>query len=269
MAYFDKETLTNHVLQGAFTPLYVMVPEGNPAWYDADIAGEIASKYVGLQTSDRLAAAYAALEADGFTWEVPAVFDEEGTMVSPGAGIIDPEGNPVPVLEILVPDVQPLAHSQAATLWLEDWAESLGIPAEANKTNFNTVVNSVWPGIGTEPVFDMYVLGWTLGNPAWPTFHESFFHTRNMGETNDGDNSAGYSNPAFDALAETMFAETDYETAFSQVWQMEQMIAEDLPWVVLFDAPITEFYNEDLQYPFTQTLSGIRNLGGMQGTVSK
>jgi ABC-type transport system substrate-binding protein len=115
----------------------------------------------------------------------------------------------------------------------------------------------------------MYILFWALGNPAWPTFHESFFHTRNFGETNDGGNATGYSNPEFDALADAMFAETDQQAAYDAVWEMEQMLAVDLPYVVLFEPTITEFYNADLKYPFTKTLYGFQQLNGLQETVSK
>jgi ABC-type transport system substrate-binding protein len=115
----------------------------------------------------------------------------------------------------------------------------------------------------------MYILAWGLGNPAWPTFHEGFFHTRNLGETNDGGNSTGYSNPEFDALADAMYTETDQKIAFDQIWEMERMIADDLPYVVLFSGPITEFFRSELQYPFTHTLSGIQHLSGMPATVSQ
>ena len=269
MAYFDRESLANEILQGAFAPVYVMVPEGNEAWYNEDIAEQIRSRCVGLSTNERLAAAYGALEDDGFTWETPAVFDEEGNLVSPGEGLVDPEGNAVPDLEILNTGSGFKPEQFSTALWLEDWAESLGIPAEAEQADFGTIVGSVWPGVGVEPTFDMYLFQWTVGNPAWPTFHESFFHTRNMAEANDGNNSTGYSNPEFEALADAMLTETDQAVAFDRVWQMERMIADDLPYVVLFSAPHTEFYSRDLLYPFTQTLAGIINLAGMQGTVDK
>lgn len=269
MAYFDKETFASDALQGAVDPLYVMIPEGNQAWYNQQVAGEIASRHRGLRTNERIAAAYAALETDGFTWETPAVFDDDGNLVSPGEGIIDPEGNPVAGVEILTTPASQNPQFHAASLWLEDWAESLGIPAEAEHDDFLTIVESVWPGIGTEPTFDTVILLWTLGNPAWPTFHESFFHTRNLAEVTDGGNATGYSRPEFDALADLMRSETDQQAAFEAVWQMERMVADDLPYVVLFNSPIAEFYNKDLTFPFTQTLGGIQNLAGMQGTVSK
>lgn len=279
MAYFDKENLANNVLQGVAFPLYCLVPEGNRAWYNEEACDAISSQYVGLSNIERLQAAYGALEADGFTWQTDAVWtDDDGnevaradatTMASPGEGIIDPDGNVVPELEIMAPSAtyDPLRHT--ASLWLEDWSEQLGIPAKANPTDFNTIVAAVWPGVGTEPTFDMYILGWSLGNPAWPTFHKDFFGSTNLAEVNDGGNATGYSNPEFDALADAMFAETDQATAYDDIWQMEEKLAEDLPYVVLFDTPITEFYNADLKYPFTGTLSGIQFLNGMQGNVAK
>ncbi len=269
MAYFDKENLANNVLQGVAFPLYVLVPEGNRAWYNEEVAEEISSRYVGLSTNERLAAAYAALEADGFTWQTPAEFDDDGNMISPGVGIIDPEGNLVPELEIMAPSAtyDPLRHT--ASLWLEDWAENLGIPAKANPTDFNTIVAAIWAGEGIVPTFDMYILGWSLGNPAWPTYHEGFFHSRWFPEDNLGDNAPGYSNPEFDALADQMKSETDFDAAYDAVWQMERMLADELPYVVLFDTPITEFYNNSLKYPFTGSLSGIQFQDGLQGTVAK
>jgi len=269
MAYFDKENLTQSVLQGVAFPLYVMVPEGNQAWYNEEVAEQIASQYVGLSTQDRLNKAYEALEADGFTWATPPERDEDRNIVTPGVGIIDPDGIAVPELEIIAPSATQAPLRATAALWLGDWAESLGVPAKTIPTIFDTILDTVFPGVGTEPTFDMYILGWSLGNPAWPTFHESFFHSRNFPETNDGNNATGYSDPEFDVLADTMFTETDQAAAFDQIWQMEQKLAEDLPYVVLFDATITEFYNNSLEFPYAGSLSGIQYQAGMQNVVAK
>ena len=271
MAYFDKENLTQNVLQGVAFPLYVLVPEGNQAWYNEEIAEEIASQYVGLGTVDRMNAAYAALEADGFTWTIEAGRDEDGNILEeePGSGLIDPEGNLVPQVEIMAPSAtyDPLRHT--ASLWLEDWAENLGVDAQANPTDFNTIVANVWPGVGVEADWDMYILGWSLGNPAWPTFHEGFFHSRNFPETNDGSNTTAYNDAEFDALADAMFAETDQAVAFDQIWEMEQKLAEDVACVVMLDTAITEFYNNSLQFPYAGSLSGIQFQDGMQNVVAK
>jgi ABC-type transport system substrate-binding protein len=266
----DKEFLTLNVLQGVAFPLYVLVPEGNLAWYDSDAADAISEQYVGLSEQERLNKAYEILEAGGFSWATAPVTDEEtGDITIPGEGLIDPDGVPLGTIEIMAPPASYDPLRATAALWIEGWMEKLGVTAKANPTDFNTIVAKVWPGVGEEITFDTYILGWSLGNPAWPTFHESFFHTRNWAETNDGGNATGYSDADFDALADAMFAETDQATAFAQIWEMEKKLAEDLPYIVLFDTPITEFYNNELNYPFTGTLSGIQNLAGMQATVVK
>jgi len=49
---------------------------------------------------------------------------------------------------------------------------------------------------------------------------------------------------------------------------MQEMLAEDLPYIVLFDTPLIEAYRSDrLEYPFTKVLSGIQYSGGMTTTV--
>jgi ABC-type transport system substrate-binding protein len=264
----DKEFLTTNVLQGVAFPLYVLVPEGNQAWYDEEKATAISEKYVGLDENTRLQLANETLVAGGFTWETDPVTDEDG-VITPGVGLIDPDGVKLVQQEIMAPPASYDPLRATAALWIEGWMEKLGIDAKANPTDFNTIVAKVWPGIGEEITFDTYILGWSLGNAAWPTFHESFFHTRHWAETDDGGNATGYSDEEFDALADAMFAETDRDVAFDMIWQMEEKLATDLPYVVLFDTPITEFYSKEVVYPFTSTLSGVQFLNGMQGNVAK
>ncbi len=270
LAYLvDKEFLTKNVLQGVAFPLYVLVPEGNTAWYNKDEAEKIASKYVGLDEQTRLNKAYQTLEDGGFTWKTPPEKDADGNITKPGSGLIDPDGRKVPPLEVMAPPASYDPLRATASLWIEKWLKDMGVQATANPTDFNTIIAKVWPGVGNPPTFDMYILGWSLGNPAWPTFHEAFFHSRNFAEVNDGANAAGYSDPEFDAMADEMFATRDQQKAYDLIWKMEDKIAEDLPYIVLFDTPITEFYNKDLQYPFTKTLSGIQALSGMPESVQK
>ena len=271
LAYMiDKEFLTLNVLQGVAFPLYVLVPEGNQAWYNAEFAEEVAAKYVGLDENTRLQLANEVLVAGGFTWETDPVTDEDG-VITPGVGLIDPDGVKLVQQEIMAPPASYDPLRATAALWIEGWMEKLGIDAKANPTDFNTIVAKVWPGIGEEITFDTYILGWSLGNPAWPTFHESFFHTRHWAETDDGGNATGYSDPEFDQLADDMFAlkVSEQDAAYDKIWEMEAKLVADLPYIVLFDTPITEFFTKDVSFPFTSTLSGIQALAGMQGNVAK
>ncbi len=264
----DKEFLTQNVLQGVAFPMYLMVPEGNQKFYDAELAAELEATYKGVSEADRITQAVEALKADGFTWETEPSVDEEG-VITYGVGLIDPDGNAVTEQEILAPPASYDPLRATASLWIEGWMENLGIPARANPTDFNTIVAKIWPGVGEEIGFDTYILGWSLGNPALPTFHEAFWHSRNLAEVNDGNNSTGFANDEFDAAADAVLAAQTEEEALEAILTAERILADELPYVVLFDTPITEFYSNDLSYPFTQTLSGLQFNVGFPGTVAK
>jgi ABC-type transport system substrate-binding protein len=271
MAYMvNKEYLATNVLQGAIYPIYTILPEGNAKWYDAEIANELAAPYVGLSEQQRLNLAVASLQADGFTWATPPEIDDNGDVVLRSMkGLIDPTGTPVVEQEILSTPASFDPLRASAALWIEGWAEELGITAKANPTGFGALVAGIWPGVGVENTFDMYVLGWDLGNPALPTFHEGMFHSRNLAEVNDGNNTVGYVDPEFDALADSMFTLTTEAEIKAGVWAMERKIAETLPYVVLYGAPVVEFYRKDVTYPFIDTLSGLQAQNGAQGLIVK
>ena len=135
-------------------------------------------------------------------------------------------------------------------------------------TEFNTIIERVYvPNDAGELTFDMFILGWSLGNPALPTFHESFFSSRNLTVVNDGNNNTGFDDPDFEVLVDELNAAQTEEEAYDIIWQMEQILAEKKPYIVLFDTGILEFYNNRVLYPFTDTLSGLQFLNGLQGTV--
>ncbi|NND83781.1 MAG: ABC transporter substrate-binding protein [Acidimicrobiia bacterium] len=264
----DKEFLTQNVLQGVAFPMYVMVPEGNQKWFNTEFADEQKAKYQGLSEAERLAAAIEVLEADGFSWATPAVI-EEGSIVSYPEGLIDPTGTPVAEQEVLAPPASYDPLRATAALWIEGWLENLGVTAVANPTDFNTIVAAIWPGVGEEITFDIYLLGWSLGNAAFPTFHEAFWHSRYLAEVNDGNNSTGFQNAEFDAAADSIIAAQTEEEAYANMWVAEAILADELPYVVLFDTPITEFFNNSLNFPFTSTISGLQFGSGFTALATK
>ena len=81
-------------------------------------------------------------------------------------------------------------------------------------------------------------------------------------------NRGGYSNPEFDRLADGLLSETDLEEARKKVFKMQEFLADDLPYVVLFTTPILETYRSDrLEFPYTDSLGGIQDANGMTTTV--
>ncbi|HIM49989.1 MAG TPA: ABC transporter substrate-binding protein [Dehalococcoidia bacterium] len=252
----DKEFLTSTVLQGVAIPMYTTVPEGNGFWYNPNVS--LIGK--GLSRTERTEEAVKLLKDAGFTWEKEPKVSENGTVEVEGKGLKLPNGDPMPDLEILSPSpgYDPLRSTFA--IWIERWLNDMGIPAKAKLTDFNVIVEKIADPDG----FDIWILGWGLSN--FPDYLEAFFHSRHA--EGDGLNRGGYSNPEFDALAEQLLIETDLDAARDQVFKMQEFLADDLPYVVLFTTPLLESYRSDrLTFPYTGTLGGLQSTNGMTSAV--
>jgi len=264
----DKEFLADNVLQGVAFPLYATVPEGNTKWYNAEAAEAMASQYAGKPTADRLAEAMELLRGAGFAWEVEPAMDEAGVTINAGSGITL-NGNSIPELEILAPGpgYDPLRATYS--IWIEEWLNQLGFEAEANPTDLRAIVDRVYtPTESNELDFDMYILGWDLGSPAFPAYHPSFWYGPNDTLLNGGLNAPGFHNDEFDALSEQFEAAQTEEEAYDLIWQMEEILAVEKPYVLLFDTGILEFYRQsNVSFPFTDTLAGLQANNGLQGLV--
>jgi peptide/nickel transport system substrate-binding protein len=261
----DKEYLTGNVLQDAAIPVYSMVPEDNAYWHNPDTP-ELGK---GMTREERITKAVQLLKAAGFSWDKEPTFDEDNDTVVPGSTLKGPDGKELAEIELLSPTADYDPMRATAAIWIAQWCNEIGIPVKANPTGFNTILPRVFepdPETG-EIAFDWYILGWSLGDPALPTFDEAFFSCASDAKLG-GNNTSGYCNEQFDAwVAGLNSAKTD-EEARGYVWKMEEKLAEDVPYVTLFSAPILEFYAKArVSYPFTATLDGLQNLNGVPDLV--
>lgn len=276
----DKEFVTGNLLQGVAFPLYVILPEGNTAWYNADVAAELAEAGgAGMATDDRRSEAIRLLTEAGYTWEVapgfvdPASEEEEPEVVptfseglefSAGTGLIGPDGTVIEQLELITPTASYDPLRATFGNYISGVALEMGIPIVSVPTDFNKIVADVFAldedNVYTSP-FDMFILGYSLGSAAFPTFHGAFFGT------DASDNNTQYSNEDYDAASAAFDAAQTTEEAYDAMWEMERLIARDKPHVPLFDTGILEFYNNRVDYPFTETLSGLQFLNGQQSVV--
>jgi ABC-type transport system substrate-binding protein len=297
----NKEYVATSVLQGVAFPLYATVPEGNSAWYDEAIADEFAAEITGLElttrhdgipfadpgedgvvgTADdgeaytatgneaRLHAAVATLKANGFTWPEGQEPDFRDNAIVPGEGIML-NGETVQHMEILAPGpgYDPLRATYS--LIIAQALSDLGFDVDAFPTDFNVLVNTVYvPNDAGELTFDMFLLGWSLGNPAFPTYHESFFAGKNDTLVNDGNNAPGFNDPDFNALVEEFNQAQTQEEAKAIMWEMERILFDKKPYILLFDTGILEAYRSaSVSFPFTETLSGIQLGNGFSGLVA-
>jgi ABC-type oligopeptide transport system substrate-binding subunit len=259
----DKEFMQT-LLQGAAIPAYSLVPAGNAFWANP----EVEELCRGLSAEERFAEAVQILTDGGFTWSVAPEWDadiqklKDGT----GSGLTDPNGTLVPELELLAPGQSYDPLRSTYSVWIAEWASNLGIPIKANPTGFTVIVDKAF-ALGDEALnWDMYILGWSLGDPSLPTFHESFFASY-QDSAEGGFNTPGYANDRVDELAAELVAATNVDTARAAVQEMDRIIVEDVPYLVLFQTPILEAYRDTLAFPFTDTLDGIQNLAGLPGDV--
>lgn len=295
----DKEYVTQSVLQGVAYPLYATMPAGNIAWFNEEAAGQMEATYTELTqdtrwdgqpfvdnggtpddpaddvtyvaegTEARLHAAVKALMADGFSWPEGQAPDYIDGAIVPGSGIML-DGAPVSQELVLLapgPGYDPLRAT--FSLIIAQSISDLGFNCRALPTDFNVLVNTVYiPDENGELTFDMYLLGWSLGSPVLPTYHESFWAGDQDTLISDGNNAAGFHNDEYDALVEEFNRATTFEEAYDILWEMEWILFNEKPNIPLFDTGIIEAYRSaSVQYPFTETLSGLQFGNGLSALV--
>ena len=255
----DKDFMANTVLGGTAISLHSLVPPGNAYWHNPDLTGICA----GQSTAERLESAVRILKDAGWTWEVEPAWDADNRDVIPkGEGLVGPGGETIDPLTLLAPGPGYDPMRATYSLFIEEWATDLGVPLTAEPTGFSVIVDKVY--LGDPLLWDMYILGWGL--TPFPDHVFDFFRSSNDSALG-GFNTPGYSNPDFDALASEFDRAKTLSEARDLIHQADAMIAEDLPYVVLFTTPLIEAYSNQLTYPFTTILDGLQSASGLTGTV--
>ncbi|MBN1955460.1 MAG: hypothetical protein JW900_10475 [Anaerolineae bacterium] len=252
----DKEFVVNSVLAGVVFPMYSTMPPGNGFWYNADVP----TPYVGMSREERVNLAVQVLSDAGWTWEEEPFWDADRIDVTPGVGITMPNGEPMPELTILGPG--PAYDPIRATFnqWISEWARELGMPVESELTGFNTILGPVF----IDCDFDMYILGWSLGNVAFPDYFESFWHSRNDTAVSGNNNTPGFNNAEYDALVDEFMSTTDLERARELIFEMQILLADQRPYIPLFYKQTTDLIRTNIELPYTEVLSGIESQAGFQ-----
>jgi peptide/nickel transport system substrate-binding protein len=259
----DREFMTKNVLGGIPQALFTATPPGNERWFDKAKADEISKPY--REAGDpfqRVEKAVKILKDAGYTWTTePKVSKVDGVPeeIVPGAGIKAPGGKAIPQIELAYPSEAYDPFRATYGLKITTLLEQLGFNVKGRATGFNVLSTKV-----DSHDFDMYILGWSLGDPAAPDHYEAFWTTKGSS------NELGYSNKEYDAsVAKYMRAQTEAE-AKEILWnEIEPSLSENLPYIILFDSPVLEFYRSaSVEYPFTESLGGIQYQQGMTDTVT-
>ncbi len=134
-----------------------------------------------------------------------------------------PEGKGLP--EITLRFNRESIHARTAEFILANLRD-VGINCNVREADFKDHLRAIESG---EAAF--FRLGWTVDYPDPDDFLYSQFHSRNIGTAG---NFSGYANPRVDDLLERARFEIDPKTRIALYQQVEQMILDDAPWVVVF-----------------------------------
>jgi ABC-type transport system substrate-binding protein len=255
----DREALSAEITHGEAA--WSMIPAANDHWYDAEKATANRDRYAGTP-AERLGRALEGLAAAGYVWETPPAVGDDGKIVA-GTGLTINGQAPQP-LTILTPGDAYDPDRPAYVDRIADTLGLLGFDARPVTTDFDTVVDLAFTrGEEGNWEYDMYLLGWTLGNPGLPAFYRPFFAP-------DGEmNNTGYESAAFaGALAAYEKAYT-VAKAREALWEMERILSVDLPYLVLYNNRLTEVYRSDrVGFGSEETLGGLQGRLGGIGDVS-
>lgn len=259
----DREFLTRTILQDVAFPVYSFVPEANAAWYNSAIPQwGFTPDGVAMTREERLNAAMEILQSGGYTWtdgRNPEWDSQQGVII-PGGTLVAPDGNPVPTLELLAPTYgyDPLRANFA--IWIAQWLSEAGIPVQTRLLGFN----SLFERTVQQQDFDLSILGFQLG--VFPSYLRDFWHSDQAQP--GGKNIGGYSNPAFDSLADELLTCDSLAACKPVADRIQTIAATDAPWIALFDTGIYELANRKLKFPYTQTYGGLQFFFGLPGLVS-
>jgi len=252
----DKEFVVNSVLGGVVFPMYSTMPPGNGFWHNPDVP----KPYVGLTRGERVDMAVQVLKDAGWSWTAEPYWDEDLQDVVPGEGILGPDGVEIPELTILGPG--PAYDPLRATFnqWISEWGRELGFPIESELTGFNTILGPVF----VDANYDLYILGWSLGNVAFPSYFFDFWHSSQCTADTGNYNTPCLKDEEYDSMTEEFMETGDLARAQELVYQMQVVLADRRPYITLFYKQTIDLAHARVVFPYTESLGGIEFQTGMQ-----
>jgi len=240
----DKHFITSKIIQGYALRANSIVPSSNVFWYNPNVPtyGE------GLSREERIRKAYEVLGQGGYTWERSPV-TLEGKVVK-GEEIRLPDGSPMKEFTILTPPADYDPQRAMVGLMIREWVKLLGMPATSKPMPLGPLIQQV----KTRRQFDLFVLGY--GNLSLdPDYLRNFFISRN--NKPKGRNTSGYSNPRFDRIADASAGAMDLKERKKLIWEMQDIIMNDLPWLPLYSPKLAEGVRRDRFTGWVSMVGGI------------
>jgi peptide/nickel transport system substrate-binding protein len=206
----DKQQIVNVTYLGYAEPATVVVPSSLGDWHNSDVQ-----------------------EVPFDLAEGNRVLEEAGYVDSDGDGVReDAEGNP---LEYRLYATESASNARTLEV-IADGLAQIGISAPPTLMDEDSL-------IGLYPDFDFDLIYWGWGLDPDPDFAMLIFACDQREE--GGWNDSGYCDPAFDEMYQQQAVTVDHEARRQIIWQMQDKLFNDRPYIVLTYAKTVQAYRSD------------------------
>jgi peptide/nickel transport system substrate-binding protein len=213
----DKQQLIDTLLLGLGTPGIAIVPTGLGIWFNDSIE----------DYPFDLAEANRILDEAGY-------LDTNDNGVRECPTEMDCGDRPELTFRFNYPEDSDIGPRLAQTV--ADWWGQVGVELQIQVLDSDTLTSVCCPS------FDYDVIFWGWGSDPDPGFLLSVL---TCDEIPTGLSESGYCNPEYDALFAAQQAETDLQTRVDMVHQMQEILWEDLPYIIPFCALSSQAYRND------------------------
>ncbi len=173
-----------------------------------------------------------------------ALLDEAGYRDSNGDGVReDQKGQPIR-LRLFLRSESPL--QQKAGQMIAEWLDKIGIQINSQVMDEGTLSDKIYDNGD----FDLFIWGW--GGDVDPSFLLSVFTTNQIMDWSD----CMYSNPAYDQMFEEQQRLIDRRARVDMIHEMQKILYEDCPYVVLRYDPDLQAYRTDKYEGWVRTPRG-------------
>lgn len=163
------------------------------------------------------------------------ILDEAGYLDTDGDGVREmPDGSRPLVFRLNWPG-DSITAPREAELVSQSWAQA-GVKTELQVLDADTLTSVCCPA------FDFDVILWGWGSDPDPGFLLSVMTTD---EISTGNSETGYSNPEYDQLFAQQATELDPEKRKDIIWQMQEIVHQDVVYIVPWYAQEVQAYRTD------------------------
>jgi len=208
----DKQKIIDVVLLGLGTPGLTLIPDGLGMWYNNTL--------------------------QDYEYNIPLanqILDDAGYKDANGDGIRDmPDGSRPLTFRLNWPS-DSINAPRMAELLSETWGQ-IGVTLEMQAVDPDALTAQCCPAFD----FDIMIWGW--GSDPDPNLLLGVMTTDQIPT---GSSETGYSNPQYDALYNQQATELDKDQRKALVWQMQQIVLDDVVYIIPFYPQAVQAYRTD------------------------